>query len=233
MKDQDDEMSQTLGTAYHEAGHFVLAWMFDFETVALVLANEREQLEGRLGALELRGYFDDSSLGRIEHYLMMTLAGGITERRFLPMSDIDGSSSDLNEVGAWAHKIISRHNSRQITQDHAAEYQHMLEKATRQLVEDSNVWKAIEFVATALAKEKRLPRHRLEILMQNVRNSLRSTRCPHCFVPEYDTSQFVSLENIGMVLSCSSCQRLVSNDSMVRIAPIPVNACRYCFSSAP
>lgn len=232
MKDQDEEMSQTLGTAYHEAGHFVLAWMFDFDTGFVALANEREQLEGWVGALELPDYFDDSSLGKIEHYLMMTLAGGITERRFLPTSDIEGSSGDLACVDGWIHKTLSRLNRGQMKPGPAvSEYQQLLEKATLQLVEDANVWNVIEIVAITLAKEQRLNRRRLRLLMQGVSNALRPTRCPHCFAPEYDTSRFVSTENIGSVFPCHVCQRPVSHDSSVRITAIPINICRYCLAA--
>ncbi len=147
---------ETIATAYHEAGHAVVA-------ISLGRAVEKVSIVGnslRLGVVNLgkgrkgrrEDFFEDDAL--------ILLAGLVAEARYSGQENWEGARTDL--------RIVRRLISDRVTSEKAAERMErkLLEKTDHQLSQPGH-WEAVEAVANLLVEKNavsgRTARHLFEM----------------------------------------------------------------------
>ncbi|MGL6076872.1 MAG: cell division protein FtsH [Fimbriiglobus sp.] len=127
-------------TAFHEAGHAVVALALDRPVHKVTILPKAE----RLGACEFRKGVQRPSDDWIENSILIALAGMVSEARVTGQYCLRGASQDLATVRKLALLRAS---------DRAVERleRRMLSK-TENMLNDDALWRAVELIAEELLK---------------------------------------------------------------------------------
>ena len=137
-------------TAYHEAGHAVMAWLVDRPVQKVTIASGRLQHGGiRLGVCELKKGKAKSSDDPLEDIALILLAGMVAEAKYTGRDAAAGAREDLLQVKGLV-------NSRATTERQASKlFRRWLDKA-EYLLEDSAAWLAVTSIAAELVEKETL-----------------------------------------------------------------------------
>ena len=130
-------------TAYHEAGHAVMAmWLGrDIHRVS-ILPNKT-----RLGQCELKKGARRASQDRLEDEVLILLAGAVAEGRLTGRYCWEGASSDLRQA-----RVLTE--SRAGTARQAERLERRFLSKAESIIDDDACWLAIELIASDLLKRK-------------------------------------------------------------------------------
>ena len=157
MAVNEDERKRLEATAYHEAGHAVVArvgCVMPFREVSIV----PDEKEGSLGHVRywyppFRGdniYLEDDQRTRtkVEKIIMRALAGGVAEEMYTGQENREGASEDLESAQAYAEALCHGYfpESEAHLQYLRARTKHILQRQ----------WEQVEDLATALLERKRV-----------------------------------------------------------------------------
>ena len=149
-----DERSQESCTAFHEAGHAVMALVFvrPVQKVS-ILPDQR-----RLGHCEFRKSVSRASQDRLEADILILLAGVVAEALHSGSYNWTGAALDLQSVRRLAVMRSGQSQADKLTRRLLAKTEHLLQKARH--------WNAVEQIATHLLEKKsisgRAARHSFE-----------------------------------------------------------------------
>lgn len=149
----DDQLTLT---AYHEAGHAVMALLMgrSVQKVSIIPS------ESRLGACKVQKGRSKQVKDKLEAEVLILLAGMVAEGRKSGRYNTQGASQDLKNVEKLA---MSRAGSMKAAQKF---FRKMLDK-TQHLLSDEATWKAVKDVAAELLEHKsisgRAAKHYLEL----------------------------------------------------------------------
>lgn len=144
-----------ISTAYHEAGHVVVANVKRIKIKKVTITPDedylgvviRQMIEKRVrDGFEFAGVTPAMQV-RVESFIMMSLAGGIAERKYRGRANHRGSGADYDTASRLALDATS-------SGEEATAYLKWLHIRTEQLV--SNHWDRIEAVALALLERQTL-----------------------------------------------------------------------------
>ena len=136
------EQAQELCTAYHEAGHAVMALVFDRPVQKVsILPDQR-----RLGHCELRKGVSRASQDRLEADILILLAGVVAEAIHTGAYNWSGAALDVQSVRRLAIMRSGAGHSDKLTRRLLAKTEHLLQQARN--------WKAVEQIATELLEKK-------------------------------------------------------------------------------
>lgn len=142
-------------TAYHEAGHAVVALCLDRPVHRVSVLPNRE----RLGQCEFaKGRFKPSE-DALEREILIALAGMAAEARYTGDYEMDAAHHDLRYV---RRLVLERKSERA-----AARYEERLLRKVEAVLGDDATWKAVELIAAELLKHGvisgRAARHLFEL----------------------------------------------------------------------
>lgn len=149
---------QLISTAYHEAGHAVVATLLGFQFQHVTIAPD----EDYLGSVLYERYTMFLNVGHrayakdLRDYLVANRAGPLAEERHTGHWNEDGASSDDQHFWSMLWRMYGERQDR-----HARD----LTRQARQLV--SAHWPSIERVARALIEEKTIQFDAVERLIQS------------------------------------------------------------------
>jgi ATP-dependent Zn protease len=137
-----NEPSQELCTAYHEAGHAVIAFVFERPVQKVsILPDQR-----RLGHCELRSGVNRASQDRLEADILIMLAGVAAEAIHSGSYNWPGAAQDLQSVRRLAEMRSGKGQADKLTR-------RLLAKAEHLLLQTRN-WNAVDQIAVELVKKK-------------------------------------------------------------------------------
>lgn len=135
------ELSSSLSaTAYHEAGHAVVA-------LALGRAVQRVSIlpgRGWLGRCEFQKGRVQPSVDWLEREILISLAGAAAEARHTGAYAWDGAIADLRAVRRLAVQRASERQAERLERRLLAKVEHLLDQAGH--------WQAVELIATELLR---------------------------------------------------------------------------------
>ena len=138
----DSEHAQELCTAYHEAGHAVMALVFDRPVQKVsILPDQR-----RLGHCELRKGVSRASQDRLEADILILLAGVVAEAIHCGTYNWNGAAMDLQSVKRLAVMRSGQTQADKLTRRLLAKTEHLLQQ--------SQHGSGIDFVAAELVEVK-------------------------------------------------------------------------------
>lgn len=149
-------MDQTTLTAYHEAGHAVMALLMgrSVQKVSIIPS------QNRLGACSIQKGRAKQVKDKLEAEMMILLAGMAAEGRKSGHYNIEGASQDLRGVEKLA--MARAGNARQATK-----LIHKTLDKTQHLLSNKATWKAVKVIAEELEKHEaisgRAAKHHLTI----------------------------------------------------------------------
>lgn len=139
---EPNEQSQELCTAYHEAGHAVMALVFDRPVQKVsILPDQR-----RLGHCELRKGVSRASQDRLEADILILLAGVVAEAIHSGSHNWTGAALDLQSVRRLAVMRSGQGQAEKLTR-------RLLAK-TRHLLQQTRNWNAVDQIAAELLEKK-------------------------------------------------------------------------------
>jgi ATP-dependent Zn protease len=146
--DQSDPASLRLAaTAYHEAGHAVMALSLGRLIQKVTILPGKSQFgEVRLGACEIRKGRSKASKDLLEDEALILLAGMVAEARFTGQYCQQGATQDLGKIRRLLHNRASSENQLERLQ------RRLLDK-TEHLLRDERHAKAIELIAGELIQK--------------------------------------------------------------------------------
>ncbi len=149
-----NEQSQELCTAYHEAGHAVMALVFDRPVQKVsILPDQR-----RLGHCELRKGVSRASQDRLETDILILLAGVVAEAIHSGAYNWTGAAMDLQSVRRLAVMRSGQGQADKLTRRLLAKTEHLLHQTRHR--------NAIDQIAAELLEKKsisgRAARHHFE-----------------------------------------------------------------------
>lgn len=125
---------ETIATAYHEAGHAVMALAVGRSIQKVTIAPGKLQFGGsRLGTCEIKKGRSKGSKDQLEDDVLVLLAGMVSESRFTGVYCSAGASQDLREVSA---RLCMRAASRR---QHETLLKRMLAKTEHILNDEANI----------------------------------------------------------------------------------------------
>lgn len=130
-------------TAYHEAGHAVMAWLVGRPVQKVTITEGQMQFGTRLGLCELKKGKSKSSDDPLEDIVLIMLAGMVAEAKFTGADASRGAAEDLLNV----QRLLSSRASTPRQLDKL--FRRMLDKA-EYLLDDSPNWQAVVSVAGEL-----------------------------------------------------------------------------------
>ncbi len=150
----NSEHAQELCTAYHEAGHAVMALVFDRPVQKVsILPDQR-----RLGHCELRKGVSRASQDRLEADILILLAGVVAEAIHCGTYNWNGAAMDLQSVKRLAVMRSGQGQADKLTRRLLAKTEHLLQQ--------SQHWTVIDLIAAELVEKKsisgRTARHHFE-----------------------------------------------------------------------
>ncbi len=171
-QDESDAVSevarqQLTATAFHEAGHAVMAWSLGFLIQKVTIAPGKSQFgPARLGACELRKGRTKTSHDQVEDQALILIAGMVAEARFTGHYCQRGAGQDLMGI-----ERLLQHRVRNATQLERLQ-RRLLDKAEHQLGDAAHA-QAIEWIAAELLQKTtisgRAVRHLFEQAQQRVK----------------------------------------------------------------
>lgn len=149
-----NEQSQELCTAYHEAGHAVMALVFDRPVQKVsILPDQR-----RLGHCELRKGVSRASQDRLETDILILLAGVVAEAIHSGAYNWTGAAMDLQSVRRLAVMRSGQGQADKLTRRLLAKTEHLLHQTRHR--------NAVDQIAAELLEKKsisgRAARHHFE-----------------------------------------------------------------------
>jgi hypothetical protein len=136
MQSTHDEL-----TAYHEAGHAVIALVLDRPVHRVSVLPNRE----RLGQCEFgKGVFRPSE-DSLEREILIALAGFAAESRHTGTYAMDAADRDLRYV---RRLVLQRKSERA-----APRYEERMLAKVEALLDDDAIWRAVELIAAELMKQ--------------------------------------------------------------------------------
>ena len=137
-------------TAYHEAGHAVMAWLVNRPVQKVTIASGRLQFGGiRLGACELKKGKARSTDDPLEDMALILLAGMVAEAKYTGRDATSGAREDLLQVQGLVQ-------NRAATERQASKlFRRWLDK-TEYVLEEPAAWLAVTDVAAALLEKTTL-----------------------------------------------------------------------------
>lgn len=125
---------ETITTAYHEAGHAVMAMAVGRSIQKVTIAPGKLQFGGsRLGTCEIKKGRSKGSKDQLEDDVLVLLAGMVSESRFIGVYCPAGASQDLREVSA---RLCTRAASQR---QHETLLKRMLSKTEHILNDEANL----------------------------------------------------------------------------------------------
>jgi ATP-dependent Zn protease len=138
------ERSQEICTAYHEAGHAVIALVFERPVQKVsILPDQR-----RLGHCELRKGVSRASQDRLEADILILLAGVVAEAIHSGTYNWTGAAMDLQSVRRLAVMRGGQGQADKLTRRLLAKTEHLLQQTRN--------WNAVEQIAAELIGKKSL-----------------------------------------------------------------------------
>lgn len=146
--DQSDPVSLRLtATAYHEAGHAVMALSLGRLIQKVTILPGKSQFgELRLGVCEIRKGRSKASKDLLKDEVLILLAGMVAEARFTGQYCQQGATQDLRNIRRLLHNRASSENQLERLQ------RRLLDK-TEHLLRDEGHAKAIELIARELIQK--------------------------------------------------------------------------------
>ena len=149
-----NEQSQRLCTAYHEAGHAVIAFVFERPVQKLsILPDQR-----RLGHCELLKGVNRASQDRVEADILILLAGVASEAIHSGSYNWEGAVQDLQSVRRLAVMRSGDRQADKLTRRLLAKVEHLLRQPRN--------WNAVQHIAAELIEKNsvsgRVVRHCVE-----------------------------------------------------------------------
>jgi len=136
-------------TAYHEAGHAVVAWREGIRVNSISIVPEKDSQGHTSHANPLRGLnleWDDSDKVRfrMERAIMVCLAGPLSQHKYCPkgfrkyhaQADWEAATDLLTYMAPGL--------------EYFSAYWNLLEVRTKAILEMEHIWQAVTFLATAL-----------------------------------------------------------------------------------
>ena len=153
-----DDSPYDSSTAYHEAGHAVVAMVLDRPVHRVSVLPNRE----RLGQCEFgKGRFKPSE-DSLEREILIALAGLAAEARHTGSYAMEEANRDLRYV---RRLVLQRKSERA-----AARYEERLLSKVEAILGDDATWRAVELIAAELLKcgviSGRAARHLFELAMR-------------------------------------------------------------------
>lgn len=150
----NSDHSQELCTAYHEAGHAVMALVFDRPVQKVsILPDQR-----RLGHCELRKGVSRASQDRLEADILILLAGVVAEALYCGAYNWTGAAMDLQSVRRLAVMRSGQGQADKLTRRLLSKTEHLLQQ--------SRHWTVVDLIAAELLEKKsisgRTARHHFE-----------------------------------------------------------------------
>lgn len=145
--DKPQHTIEQVATAWHEAGHAVMAVSLgrSIEKVTISPAHQQSGID-RLGACKIQKGRTKASQDQLEHEVLILLAGMVAESRITGRYCVDGAMQDLQTVERLlSTRASSARQLEKLTR-------RMLKKAEH-LLEDQHHAKAIELVARDLLEK--------------------------------------------------------------------------------
>ena len=147
-------------TAYHEAGHAVIAWGLGIDIGDIVILNEdsgyvshRSPFSEVVDFDEFENSEDFDSVAN--NMILYSLAGPMSEKKFNPDGfDTACSNDDLEKVS----ELLIRMNT-----DGAS-----FEKKVQEMINDPDTWAVIQLIANQVIEHQGLSRERVQQLLQHV-----------------------------------------------------------------
>ena len=135
-----DPPAYDLATAYHEAGHAVVALAHDRPVHRVsVLPNQLH-----LGQCEFRKGVQRASVDWVEQEILISLAGMAAEARLTGRYDRGAAGRDLRHARTLA---LQRATEKQLDR-----YERRMLAKVENLMSDDAIWKAVESIAAALMR---------------------------------------------------------------------------------
>ena len=135
-----DPPAYDLATAYHEAGHAVVALAHDRPVHRVsVLPNQLH-----LGQCEFRKGVQRASVDWVEQEILISLAGMAAEARLTGRYDRGAAGRDLRHARTLA---LPRATEKQLDR-----YERRMLAKVENLMSDDAIWKAVESIAAALMR---------------------------------------------------------------------------------
>jgi len=151
MSHQDDFQREV--TAYHEAGHAVIAYMLRYKPISATIvpahdANGAVKYQSPLRGLRLDVDVTDRTRWKLEHAIIISFAGPLAQRKFKEHAwrDYHGTF-DFQEIERLSLRAVG-------SSAQATAFTHWLEITTLEMVD--NHWTKIERVAKLLHQRERL-----------------------------------------------------------------------------
>lgn len=143
-----DAESTALATAYHEAGHAVMALSFGCPIKKVTIVPGRSWLgQYRLGVCELQKGRSANAKNRLDDEIVILLAGMVAEAHFTSRYCEAGAAEDLRAVRRLlCHRVGS-------DKQHARLHRRLLAR-TEYLLDDEATALAVEMVATELVQKQ-------------------------------------------------------------------------------
>ena len=143
-----------IATAYHEAGHAVMALVFDRPVQKVsILPDQR-----RLGHCEMRKGVSRASQDRLEADILILLAGVVAEAIYSGSHNWTGAALDLQSVRRLAVMRSGQGQAEKLTR--------RLMAKTEYLLQQTRNWNAVDQIAAELLEKKsitgRAARHYFE-----------------------------------------------------------------------
>jgi ATP-dependent Zn protease len=127
-------------TAYHEAGHAVIALVHDRPVHRVSILPK----QGRLGQCEFGKAVFRPSEDALEREILIALAGFAAEARYAGTYALEGADRDLRYV---RRLVLERKSERAATR-----YEERMLAKVEALLGDEGIWKAVEQIASELLK---------------------------------------------------------------------------------
>ena len=165
----DKEMEEKKGvsllerTAYHEAGHAVMAYLLRHATKAVSIIpnhsdNSLGHREGHKTTMQPDIGLSGKNKNRLEEKIMINLAGGIAAKILTGRRDHAGSSGDYQSAVQYVSYISLERKEQE------ALLKWLCIRTENYLKYD---WKAVEFLAAELLKRKKIKGKELETVMRD------------------------------------------------------------------
>jgi len=137
-----EDRSPESRTAFHEAGHAVMALVFDRPVQKVsILPDQR-----RLGHCEFRKGVSRASQDRLEADILILLAGVVAEALHSGAYNWPGAALDMQSVRRLALMRSGKSQADKLTRRLLAKTEHLLQKAQH--------WNAVEQIAADLLEKK-------------------------------------------------------------------------------
>lgn len=158
-----DGSAEQLTTAYHEAGHAVMAMICGRSVLKINIASKKMSFGTRLGVCEMGKGKSGGTKDWLEDEVMIQMAGMVGESLFTGTLDRAGAAQDMQLVKELiAKRAASDKQFKRLRR-------RMLEK-TEYLLGQPQHSKAVEFIAKDLAERKKLSgravKHHFNMAMQ-------------------------------------------------------------------